>query len=65
MAKCRTKSHGEIEYSEDAVMHFSEGLFGFESETRFLPIEVPALHPILSCRASSVPGFASSPCPFW
>jgi flagellar assembly factor FliW len=47
MAKCLTKSHGEIEYSEDVVMHFSEGLFGFESETRFLPIEVPALHPLL------------------
>jgi len=47
MAKCRTKSHGEIEYSEDVVMHFSEGLFGFESETRFLPIEVPSLHPLL------------------
>lgn len=47
MAKCRTKSHGEIEYSEDVVMHFPEGLFGFESETRFLPIEVPALHPVL------------------
>jgi flagellar assembly factor FliW len=28
-------------------MHFSEGLFGFESETRFLLIEVPALHPLL------------------
>lgn len=47
MAKCRTKSHGEIEYSEDVVMRFSEGLFGFESETGFLPIEVPALHPLL------------------
>ncbi|MEI9973599.1 MAG: flagellar assembly protein FliW [Ignavibacteriota bacterium] len=47
MAKCLTKSHGEIEYSEDVVMHFPEGLFGFESETRFIPIEVPALHPLL------------------
>lgn len=47
MAKCRTKSHGEIEYSEDVVMRFEAGLFGFESETRFLPIEVPALHPLL------------------
>jgi flagellar assembly factor FliW len=28
-------------------MHFPAGLFGFESETRFLPIEVPALRPIL------------------
>jgi len=56
MAKCRTKSHGEIEYSEDAVMHFSEGLFGFESETRFLPIEVPALHPILFLQSVQRPG---------
>ena len=47
MPKCLTKSHGEIEYSEDVVMHFPEGLFGFESETRFLPIEVPGLHPLL------------------
>ena len=47
MAKCLTKSHGEIEYSEDVVMRFSEGLFGFEAETRFLPIEVPGLHPLL------------------
>jgi flagellar assembly factor FliW len=47
MPRCRTKSHGQIEYTEDVLMHFPEGLFGFESETRFLPIEVPALYPIL------------------
>ena len=47
MPTCRTKSHGDIAYTEDVLMHFPEGLFGFEGETRFLPIEVPALHPIL------------------
>jgi flagellar assembly factor FliW len=56
MPKCRTKSHGEIEYSEDVVMHFPDGLFGFESETRFLPIEVPALHPILFLQSVSRQG---------
>lgn len=47
MAKCLTKSHGEIEYSEDVVMRFPQGLFGFEAETRYLPIEIPELSPLL------------------
>jgi flagellar assembly factor FliW len=56
MPKCRTKSHGEIEYSEDVLICFPEGLFGFEHETRFLPIEVPALHPILFLQSVQRPG---------
>lgn len=47
MAKCLTRSHGEFEYSADVLIHFSRGLFGFESETRFLPIEVPSVRPIV------------------
>lgn len=47
MPKCQTKYHGELEYEECAALDFPRGLFGFESETRFLPIEQPALRPLV------------------
>lgn len=36
MLKLTTKYFGDIEYSEDAVLHFPKGLFAFEEETEFL-----------------------------
>lgn len=56
MAQCLTKFHGEVEYSEDATFHFANGLFGFESETRFLPVEVPAARPIVFLQSLASPG---------
>lgn len=47
MPLCLTKYHGEFEYSDAAVFEFPHGLFGFEHERRFLPIEIPAARPIV------------------
>lgn len=53
--RCLTKYHGEIEYSEDAVVHFPRGLVGFEAETRFLLIELPAMRPLVFLQSLSTP----------
>ncbi len=47
MPICATKYHGQMTYEEPSVVSFASGLFGFESETRFLLIEQPSLHPIV------------------
>ncbi|SRR5579871_2985442 len=56
MATCLTKFHGEIEYTAESVWSFPEGLFGFESETQFLPLEVPTLRPLVFLQSLSNPG---------
>lgn len=38
MAEINTKYFGELSYSADEVLHFPEGLFGFEGESQFLLI---------------------------
>jgi flagellar assembly factor FliW len=53
MPKCLTKFHGEIEYTADAVWNFPAGLFGFETETSFLPLEVPTLRPLVFLQSLS------------
>ncbi|MEO8591986.1 MAG: flagellar assembly protein FliW [Candidatus Solibacter sp.] len=55
MPKCQTKYHGETAYDEQATLHFPRGLFGFETETRFLPIERPALQPLIFLQSLSTP----------
>ena len=55
MPQCLTKYHGEMEYGEEATLHFARGLFGFELETRFLPIEQPALRPLVFLQSLSTP----------
>src|SRR5579859_4877441 len=55
MPKCLTKYHGEVEYSDAAIFEFPHGLFGFEAETRFLPIEIPAARPIVFLQSLATP----------
>lgn len=55
MPQCLTKYHGEMDYDEEATMHFARGLFGFESETRFLSIEQSALRPLVFLQSLSTP----------
>lgn len=55
MPQCLTKYHGEMKYDEQATLHFARGLFGFESETRFLPIEQPFLRPLVFLQSLSTP----------
>lgn len=46
MPNCFTKYQGEIAYSDEAVLTFASGPFGFEAENRFVLIELPAARPI-------------------
>ena len=55
MPRCQTKYHGEMEYDKQAALQFSRGLFGFESETRFVPIEQPHLRPLVFLQSLSTP----------
>jgi flagellar assembly factor FliW len=55
MPQSLTKYHGEMEYDEQAVLHFARGLFGFEAETRFLPIDQPAMRPLVFLQSLSTP----------
>jgi flagellar assembly factor FliW len=56
MLKCQTKYHGEMDCEDQSVLNFPRGLFGFESETRFLPIEQPALRPLVFLQSLSTAG---------
>jgi len=55
MPKCLTKYHGETDYDEQNALHFPRGLFGFETETRFLAIEETALRPLVFLQSLSSP----------
>jgi len=37
--KIKTHQFGEVEFTEDLVIHFAEGLFGFENLNKFLLIK--------------------------
>jgi flagellar assembly factor FliW len=47
VAQFSTSHFGVVEFSEEAVIHFPEGLAGFEDETRFLTIEPAASNPVV------------------
>jgi flagellar assembly factor FliW len=55
MPQCLTKYHGEMDYDEQATLYFAHGLFGFDGETRFLPIEQPALRPLVFLQSLTTP----------
>ncbi len=55
MSQCLTKYHGELEYDELSVLQFVRGPFGFAEETRFLPIEQPALRPLVFLQSLATP----------
>jgi flagellar assembly factor FliW len=53
MPICKTKYFGDATYDEASVIHFCNGLPGFESETRFLPMEQPAQAPLVFLQSLS------------
>jgi len=55
MPQCLTKYHGEMDYDDRATLHFPKGLFGFETETRFLPIERADLRPLVFLQSLTTP----------
>ena len=48
MQQLDTKYFGRIEYAEEDVLEFPNGLFGFEAEKRFLLLPFPAAMEICS-----------------
>ncbi len=47
MLTCQTRFFGEMEYTDDSVISFPEGIPGFEQERAFLFVHVPAKDPIM------------------
>lgn len=47
MAFLETPRFGTVEYGEDAVVEFAEGLPAFEADTRFVLIEPPDTAPVV------------------
>lgn len=57
--KTQTKYFGAVEYGEEDVLHFKEGLFGFEDEKKFLLIPFEGGSGSLLCLQSlQTPGLA-------
>jgi flagellar assembly factor FliW len=50
-----TRQFGTIQFEEDSVLHFPSGLPGFESRTRFVLVERPALKPLLVLQSLDSP----------
>lgn len=47
MPQLATKYFGAIDYRQDAVLEFPNGMPGFEDEHRFLPLELPPSAPLV------------------
>jgi flagellar assembly factor FliW len=47
MPVCKTKFHGKVEYEQEQVLQVPAGLFGFDSETELLLLEIPSLRPLV------------------
>ena len=47
MAFLHTRRFGKVEYGDDAVVEFAEGLPAFEADTRFVLIEPPETAPVV------------------
>lgn len=56
--KTATKYFGEIEYEEEKILHFPEGLFGFEEEKRFLLLPFSGDGTLLCLQSLQTPGLA-------
>jgi len=50
-----TSRFGELEYDPDQEIHFPEGLPAFESETRFVPVEIPGTAPVVFLQSLNRP----------
>lgn len=53
MPSCETKYHGLLEYDEASAIEFPLGLFGFEAERKFLPLELPDAAPVVLLQSIS------------
>lgn len=55
MAACQTKYDGIIEFTDDSVFVFPEGLIGFEGEISFLPLQPPGAEPLVLLQSTITP----------
>jgi len=55
MPRIQTKCFGEMEYSEEAVFEFPEGMPGFEDQHAFVFLKRPDTHPLLFMQSLSIP----------
>lgn len=56
MATIETQQFGSLQFSDDAIFDFPEGLPGFEQAHRFVCIERPGLNPITFLQCADDPG---------
>jgi flagellar assembly factor FliW len=55
MPEFLTTHLGRIEYREQDVLEFPAGLPGFDEERAFLPLELPAAHPLILFQSLKTP----------
>jgi flagellar assembly factor FliW len=58
MAWLHTTHFGRLEYTSASVLEFSEGLPGFESESKFLLVEQPQYHPLVFLQSAQTPALS-------
>jgi flagellar assembly factor FliW len=51
----QSKFFGPVEYREDTIFHFPQGLPGFEAEVDFVPLTQPATDPIVFLQSIATP----------
>lgn len=56
--KAETKYFGEVEYTEEDVLHFVRGMFGFEDEKRFLVLPFSEDRKLLCLQSLDTPALA-------
>lgn len=55
MLLCETTHFGTLEYSEAAIIKFSDGLPGFEGERHFVVLDRPGHHPLVFLQSIGTP----------
>jgi flagellar assembly factor FliW len=55
MSRVATRYFGELEYSEDSIAQFPDGVPGFEDQRVFLVVEQPAAKPLVFLQSLTKP----------
>jgi flagellar assembly factor FliW len=65
LQRCETRYFGPIEYAEESVMVFPDGIPAFEQEKRFLALRQPVSEPLVFLQSVANPSvcFATLPAP--
>jgi flagellar assembly factor FliW len=65
LQRCETRYFGPVEYNEESVLVFPEGIPAFEQEKRFLVMRQPVSEPLVFLQSVANPNvcFATLPAP--